>query len=50
MNRFRESPMTLKNIGLGLLLAATLIAPSLHFVMFDQPDKFAAALDAFLAQ
>jgi pimeloyl-ACP methyl ester carboxylesterase len=26
------------------------IAPSLHFVMFDQPAKFDAALDAFLAK
>ena len=26
------------------------IAPSLHFIMFDQPAKFDAALDAFLAQ
>jgi pimeloyl-ACP methyl ester carboxylesterase len=26
------------------------IAPSLHFIMFDQPAKFAAALDAFLVQ
>ena len=25
------------------------IAPSLHFIMFDQPAKFDAALDAFLA-
>jgi pimeloyl-ACP methyl ester carboxylesterase len=24
------------------------IAPSKHFIMFDQPDKFAAAVDAFL--
>jgi len=26
------------------------IAPSLHFVMLDQPAKFDAALDTFLAQ
>jgi pimeloyl-ACP methyl ester carboxylesterase len=26
------------------------IAPSLHFIMLDQPAKFDAALDAFLAQ
>lgn len=26
------------------------IAPSLHFIMFDQPAKFDAALDSFLAQ
>lgn len=26
------------------------IAPSLHFIMFDQPAKFDAALDAFLAE
>jgi pimeloyl-ACP methyl ester carboxylesterase len=26
------------------------IGPSLHFVMLDQPAKFAAALDAFLAE
>jgi pimeloyl-ACP methyl ester carboxylesterase len=25
------------------------IAPSLHFIMFDQPAKFDAALDTFLA-
>jgi hypothetical protein len=49
MNRLGENPMTLKNLGLGLLLAAALIAPSLHFTMFDQPAKFDAALDAFPA-
>jgi pimeloyl-ACP methyl ester carboxylesterase len=27
-----------------------LIRDSAHFIMFDQPDAFAAALDAFLAQ
>jgi pimeloyl-ACP methyl ester carboxylesterase len=26
------------------------IAPSLHFIMLDQPAKFGAALDGFLAQ
>ncbi|HTT99377.1 MAG TPA: alpha/beta hydrolase [Rhizomicrobium sp.] len=26
------------------------IGPSLHFIMFDQPAKFGAALDSFLAQ
>ncbi len=26
------------------------IAPSLHFIMLDQPAKFATALDAFLAK
>ncbi len=41
--------MTLKNLGLGLLLAATLIAPSLHVITFDRPAKFDAALDAFPA-
>jgi hypothetical protein len=69
MNRSRENPMTLKNLGLGLLLAAALIAPSLahadatvtrerfsdgiapslHFIMFDQPAKFDAAPAAFPA-
>ena len=29
MTRSKENPMTLKNLGLGLLLAAALIAPSL---------------------
>jgi hypothetical protein len=26
------------------------ISPARHFVMFDQPEKFAAALDAALAK
>ena len=49
MNRSKENPMTLKNLGLGLLLAAALIAPSLRVITFDQPAKFDAALDGFLA-
>ena len=30
-------------------LTVTTIAPSKHFIMLDQPDKFRAALDAFVA-
>jgi pimeloyl-ACP methyl ester carboxylesterase len=41
MNRSRENPMTLKNLGLGLLLAAALIAPSLaHAGTIVTRDRF----------
>lgn len=49
MNRSKENPMTLRNLGLGLLLAAALIAPSLHVITFGQPARFDVALDAFPA-
>ena len=49
MTRSKENPMTLKNLGLGLLLAAALIAPSLHVITIDQPAKFDAAPDTFPA-
>ena len=31
-------------------VTVTEIPKSLHFIMFDQPAKFDAALDSFLAQ
>lgn len=51
-----DSPPGMSNRMCGAAYAAAPtvkvieIAPSLHFIMLDQPAKFEAALDGFLAQ